>query len=411
MAKPVGPICNLDCSYCYYVGKTELFAPGERYRMSDEVLEAYVRTFIGASPGPVVHFVWHGGEPTLAGIAFYRRAVELQQRYLPEGWSCLNSLQTNATLLDEKWCTFLREQRFAVGVSIDGPPLLHDASRTDRHGRPSHARTMRGFRLLREHGVDPDVLCTVNAVTATAPLDVYRYFLDHGVRWVQFIPVVEKGPDGSVSRGSVSPAAFGELLCQTFDEWVRHDVGRMDVQNFLEALLIVTGQPANLCVMAETCGLALAIEHDGSVYACDHFVDPAHRLGDVRHDGLVSLVGSPAQMAFGRAKCEGLPERCRQCPVLSLCNGGCPKHRLGDATRGLNYLCAGYRAFYVHALPYLERMAALARAGRRVSTIVAQLRAEEQQDRRRWLSAGRNDPCPCGSTRKYKLCCLGKQRH
>lgn len=421
MAKPVGPVCNLACPYCYYLNKGELFGQGEQYRMSDEVLEAFVASFIGASPGPVVHFVWHGGEPTLAGISFYRRAIELQRRYLPEGWECLNSIQTNGTLLGEKWCAFLAAQRFAVGISIDGPSTFHDALRVDRHGRPSHSRAMRAFRCLRDHGLDPDVLCTVNVTTAQAPLEVYRYFLDQGVRWVQFIPVVERAPDGGPSPTSVGPQPFGEFLCRIFDEWVRHDIGRLDVQNFLEALLVVTGQPANLCVMAETCGHALAMEHDGSVYSCDHFVDAGHHLGDVRRDGLARLVGSERQLAFGGAKRDTLPEHCRQCAVLALCNGGCPKQRLVQApgqgpvddvgAPGTNYLCGGYRTFYLHALPYLQRMAALAHAGRRVSSIMAQLEAEEHEDRLRWLTAGRNDMCPCGSGRKYKVCCLSKLRH
>jgi uncharacterized protein len=413
MAKPVGPICNLACPYCYYLGKTGLFGQSERYRMGDEVLEAFVAAFIGASPGPVVHFVWHGGEPTLAGLGFYRRAVEFQRRYLPEGWRCLNSIQTNGTLLNEKWCAFLAEEHFAVGISIDGPPNLHDASRPDRHGRASHSRAMRGYRALRAHGLDPDILCTVNATTVRAPLEVYRYFLDQGVRWVQFIPVVEAGPDGRPSPATPAPRDFGEFLCRVFDEWVRHDVGRMDVQNFLEALLVVTGQPANICVMAETCGRALAMEHDGTVYSCDHFVDAGHLLGDVRRDGLARLVESERQLAFGEAKHGTRPERCLQCPVVALCNGGCPKQRLvaaPGAVPGTNYLCAGYEAFFRHALPYLVRMAALAHGAGRVSSIMAQLGSEELQERRRWLSAGRNEACPCGSGKKYKQCCLGTVR-
>ena len=419
MAKPVGALCNLSCQYCYYLGKRRLYPPGERYRMSDEVLEAYVRAFIGASPGPVVHFVWHGGEPTLAGIAFYRRAVELERRYLPEGWRCLNSLQTNGTLLDEKWCTFLAEERFAVGISIDGPAAVHDAARPDRRGKGSHAATMRGFRLLRHYGVDPDVLCTVNAGNGGEPLELYRYFLDQGVRWLQFIPVVERAAGGGVSERSVAPGAFGEFLCKVFGEWVRYDVGRIGVQNFLEALLVVTGQPANLCVMAETCGLALAIEHDGSVYSCDHFVDAAHRLGNVRQRasgpevGLAALVGSPRQAAFGHAKRASLPEYCQECAVLFMCNGGCPKDRFGttaDGEAGLNYLCEGYRTFYGYALPHLRRMAGLAEAGRSVSTIMAELEFEEREERLRWASTGRNDACPCGSGKKYKLCCIAEVR-
>lgn len=428
MAKPVGPICNLSCQYCYYLGKKDLFPAGERYRMSDEVLEAYVRAFIAASPGPVVHFVWHGGEPTLAGVDFYRRVVKFQQRYLPDGWRCLNNLQTNGTLLDEKWCTFIAQEGFSVGLSIDGPASVHDLARPDHRGRPTQARAMRGLRLLKEHGVDPDVLCTVNAYNAAKPLEVYRYFLDHDVRWVQFLPVVEREPDGQVGRHSVAPRAFGEFLVQIFDEWVRHDVARIGVQNFLEPLLVVSGQPATLCVMAETCGLALAMEHDGSVYSCDHFVDQAHYLGNVLDSPpappggppepaapsapqLGSFVSSPRQLAFGAAKKQLLPQYCRQCPVLFLCNGGCPKDRLAQSPTGedgLNYLCEGYRAFYSHALPYLRRMAGLSAAGHPVSAIMAQLESEERDDRRRWASTGRNDPCPCGSGKKFKLCCLPK---
>ncbi len=413
MAKPAGPVCNFACDYCYYLAKTALFGPAERYRMSEEVLEAYVRGFIAASPGPVVNFVWHGGEPTLAGVGFYRRVVELQKRYLPEGWRCLNNLQTNGALLDAKWCRFLAEAGFSVGISLDGPPELHDASRRDRHGRPTHARVLRGLRLLREHGIDPDVLCTVNARNCGAPLELYRYFLGQGVRWLQFIPVVERVGTDQASERSVPPEALGELLCRTFDEWVRHDISRMGVQNFLEALLVVSGQQANLCVMAETCGLALAIEHDGSVYSCDHFVDQRHRLGDVRHEGLGALVASRQQVAFGQAKRSTLPRYCRQCPVLSLCNGGCPKDRFAtspDGEPGLNYLCAGYRAFYRHALPYLQRMALLAASGQPVSSIMAELESQERDERKRWAAAGRNDPCPCGSGKKYKLCCLGRAR-
>jgi uncharacterized protein len=413
MAKPIGPLCNLACDYCYYLGKTSLFPAGERYRMSEAVLEAHVRAFIEASPGPLVYFAWHGGEPTLAGLDFFRRVVELQQQHLPPGWTCLNNLQTNGTRLDEAWCRFLAEQGFAVGISIDGPARFHDRSRPDRHGLPSHARTMRGLARLRDHGVEPDVLCTLNARTAAAPLEVYRFFLAERVRWVQFLPVVERGADGGVTERSVSPAAMSAFLCAVFDEWVRHDVGRIAVQNFAEALQVVSGQPANLCVMSETCGRVLALEHDGSVYACDHFVDPAHRLGNVTTDGLAPLVESPAQLAFGQAKKSDLPGECRSCPVLFLCNGGCPKDRFDltpDGEPGLNHLCAGYRESYEHMLPQLQRMVSLGRSGEGVAAIMGALEIEEREERRRWRVASRNDPCPCGSGRKYKHCCLASRR-
>ena len=315
MAKPVGPVCNFDCGYCYYLKKTGLFGPGERYRMGHDVLEAYVATLIAASPGPDVHFVWHGGEPTLAGIPFYAEALALQERYLPAGWSCENNIQTNGSLLDDAWCAFLAEHRFTVGLSIDGPARLHDAGRPDRRGRPTHDRVMRGLRNLRAHGIEPDVLCTLNAQNVAYPTEVYRFFLREDVRWLQFLPVVGRGADDRVSDWSVSAEAMGEFLCSVFDEWVRYDVGRIGVQNFLEGLLVATGRPANLCVVAETCGRALAVEHDGVVYSCDHFVDPAHRLGDVAADGIAALVGgmssgdsaprsaTPYPPAAGRARC------------------------------------------------------------------------------------------------------------
>lgn len=413
MAKPVGPVCNLDCAYCYYLDKTSLFAAGERYRMGDELLEAYVRSVIEASPGPVVNFAWHGGEPTLAGVGFYRRVVELQARYLPAGWRCVNNLQTNGTLLDERWCAFLAEEHFAVGISIDGPARLHDALRRDRRGRPTHARVMRGLHLLREQGIDPDVLCTLNALTAAHPIEVYRFFLDEGVRWVQFLPVVQRFPDGSVSERSVDGEAMGAFLCSVFDEWVRHDIGRIGVQGFFECLLAWSGRRTALCTMAETCGRVPAMEHDGSVFACDHFVDAAHRRGDVMSSGISALVDAPSQVAFGDAKRDALTRTCRECPVLFACHGGCPKDRFAvapDGEVGHNYLCAGYRLFYEHARPYVERMVAMARQRIPIATVMDRLREEEAEAEMPWRRAGRNDPCPCGSGAKYKHCCLRTRR-
>ena len=413
MAKPVGPICNLDCGYCYYLGKKALFPHGELFKMRREVLETYVAKYIAASPGPLVHFVWHGGEPTLAGIDFYRRVVELQARHLPEGWQCLNSLQTNGTLLDDAWGAFLAEHRFLVGLSLDGPPQLHDAGRVDRRGRPTYDRTLRGLRALRAHGIDPDILCALHAGNARHPLDVYRFFLDLGISWLQFLPVVRRGVDGHVDSWSVSPELMGDFLCTVFDEWVRYDVGRIGIQNFLEPFLVVKGQPANLCVMAETCGRALALEHDGSVYACDHFVDAPHRLGSIVTEDLRDLADAPGQRAFGEAKRDDLPSACRSCDVRHFCHGGCPKDRVASDPNGepqLNYLCAGYRKFYRHVNPYLTRMGLLALQGHPVTGIADELEAAERHERRLWRTAPRNGPCPCGSGEKYKRCCLPRQR-
>ena len=413
MAKPAGAICNLDCRYCYYLHKVDLFPAGERFRMSDETLETYMRSFIASSPGPEVHFVWHGGEPTLLGVAFYRRAVELQRRHAPEGWPIINNLQTNGVALDDEWCAFLAAERFHVGLSLDGPAQLHDACRADKAGRPTHERVMRALRRLRRHGIEPDVLCTVNAVTAPHPVEVYRFFLDHGVTWLQFLPVVQRAPGGGVSEWSVTPEALGDFLCAVFDEWVRHDVGRIAVQTFEDAMRVAMGQRAILCIFSETCGRMLAMEHDGGVYACDHFVEPERRLGEVASASLSELVDAPRQLAFGRAKRDALPAYCRACPVLAYCNGGCPKDRFAAAPGGepeLNYLCAGYRRFFEHAAPYAARVAAIVRGGGRATSIMTELRAQESDDEARWRAASRNGPCPCGSGRKYKQCCLGRRR-
>ncbi len=435
MAKPVGPVCNLSCSYCYYLEKEALFAAGERYRMSDEVLERYTRSVIDASAGPVVHFAWHGGEPTLAGIRFFQRVVEIQSRYLPDGWKCSNNIQTNGTLLDERWCDFLLAEGFSVGISIDGPAQLHDALRRDRRGRPTHARAMRGLNLLRERGIDPDVLCTLNALNVRHPREVYRFFLDQGVRWLQFLPVVRRSEAGvgqfqsslhggsSVQRGgalvavpsadSVDPHAMGDFLISVFDEWVRHDVGRIAVQGFVECLLAYSGRAPTLCTMSDTCGSVLAMEHDGGVYSCDHYVDLEHLLGNATTDDIGELLALPAQLMFGASKRDVLTRACRECPVLVVCRGGCPKDRFSrapDGEPGHNYLCSGYRAFYEHAAPYMKRMVALATRGYPVSAIVDQLRDEEASEEARWRETGRNDPCPCGSGNKYKQCCLPTRR-
>ncbi|TAK72953.1 MAG: anaerobic sulfatase maturase, partial [Dehalococcoidia bacterium] len=334
MAKPAGATCNLDCSYCYYLRKTELFPAGERFRMGDETLDHYVRSFIASSPGPEVHFVWHGGEPTLPGVAFYRRAVELQRRHARPGMTIINNLQTNGVAIDDEWCAFLAAERFHVGLSIDGPARTHDACRADKSGRPTHARVMQAYRQLVRHGIQPDVLCTLNSVTSPHPAEVYRFFLDQGVPWLQFLPVVQRTDDGGVSEWSVTPEALGGFLCAVFGEWVRHDVGRIAVQTFEDAMRVAMGQPASLCTVSETCGRMLAMEHDGGVYACDHFVDPHYRIGDVASSPLAELVDGPRQAAFGDAKRDALPAYCRACPVLASCNGGCPKDRFATSPGG-----------------------------------------------------------------------------
>ena len=405
MAKPVGPVCNLECTYCYYLDTASLYSRPHRFRMSDSMLETYVRQYIAASPGPVVHFVWHGGEPTLAGLDFYRRAFALQQHYLPDGWTCWNNLQTNGTLLDEEWCSFLADAHFDVGLSIDGTRWLHDASRKDRRGRGTYERAVAAVRRLQARGIQPDLLCTVTSAVAEDPLSVYRALRNLNTGWLQFIPIVRRGPDGQVTPESVTAEAYGDFLCSVFDEWVHNDLGRLNVQFFAEMSLLWSGGTANACWMAPTCGRVLVVEHDGGVYACDHFVTAEHRIGDLETSHLGALVDAPLQRRFGDDKQDQLPAQCRSCSWLTACNGGCPKDRFALADDGeprLNYLCNGLRRFFAHVEQPLKQVIERSAQGMRPVDIMAELRAESLV---RWRGIGRNDPCPCGSGRKAKRCC------
>jgi len=392
MAKPVGSHCNLRCDYCYYL---PLPHGGP---MSDTVLEALIRGYLAASAGPQVSIVWHGGEPTLAGLDFYRRAVELEQRYLPQGWECWNNLQTNGVLLDDEWCAFLAEHHFDVGVSLDGTPRLHDAHRPDPRGAGSHQAAAEAIVRLQAHGIEPDLLCTVNADTAREPLAVYRTMRDFGTGWIQFIPVIRRDATGTVTPDSVAPDAYGDFLCAVFDEWATHDVGRVAVQQFAEMQNVMAGGQAGLCWLAPTCGRALVVESDGGVYSCDHFVDDGHRLGDVLHDDLGALADSPAQIGFGDAKRDALPVRCRTCTWRRFCHGGCPK----DRDDGLNHLCPGLTRFFAHAAAHLASITKMQARDQDPAMIMDGVRHVLMA---RWRGVGRNDPCPCGSGRKAKSCC------
>jgi len=405
MAKPVGPACNLECSYCYYLEKAHLFSHFHQFRMSDELLETYVRQYIGAHPGPNVLFVWHGGEPTLAGLDFYRRAVELQNRYLPEGWTCWNNIQTNGTLLDDEWCSFLAGAHFDVGLSIDGTQWLHDLYRKDRQGRGSYKSAAGAVCRLQAHGIQPDLLCAVTSAAAKEPLSVYRALRNFNTGWVQFIPIVERTPDGQITPESVTSEAYGRFLRTVFNEWIHHDIDSLNVQFFAEMSLVWSGGTASLCWMAPTCGRVLIVEHDGGVYSCDHFVTPEHYIGNIENSLLSTLVNTPVQRQFGDDKRDRLPSQCRSCSWLEVCNGGCPKDRFSLAENGepgLNYLCDGLREFFTHAEKPLKRVIQDRKRGISPKTIMAELRAELLA---RWKGVGRNDPCPCGSGRKAKHCC------
>jgi len=408
MVKPRGPICNLDCAYCYYLHKENLYPAGEDFHISDACLETFIRDYIASQPGPEVVLSWQGGEPTLIGLDFFKRSIELQRKYLPAGWTCTHSLQTNATLLNDEWCRFFKQHHFLIGVSVDGPETIHDHYRRDKGGNSTHAGVMEGIRLLQKHQVDFNILCVVNNVNAEHPLDVYRFFKDLGATWIQFIPIVEREGDG-VSNRSVSPAAFGRFLTTIFAEWVRHDIGRIFVQMFEEAVAVWAGYPASLCVYKNTCGRALVLEHNGDLYSCDHFVDPPYRLGNIMERNLAEMVDSEQQRRFGRDKHDKLPRYCRQCDYLFICQGACPKDRISrtpSGEPGLNYLCEGYKSFFRYADPYLQRIAQHIRNRRPAALLMDELRRETAQA---MADAGRNDPCPCGSGLKYKKCCMGKK--
>ena len=367
-AKPAGAACNLACRYCYYLDKGPAGPEAAAARMPDDLLEAYVAQHISASPDEIIRFSWHGGEPTVLGLEFFRRVAAIQRRLRPPGRSIANGLQTNGTLLDDEWGRFLAAEGFSVGLSLDGPRALHDHHRRTRGGRPTFDRAMRGLAVLGRHGVPTDILCVVGAHNAGRPLDVYGFFREIGAAHVTFLPLVERPPGtaGGAGPDSVAPEAWGSFLGAVFDEWVARDIGRVKVQIFEEAARTAFGQEHSLCLFRPVCGDIPVLERNGDVFACDHYVDEAHRLGNIRDKPLVDLVESPALRAFGLAKRDRLPAFCRSCEVLDMCHGECPRNRFvtaPDGEPGLNYLCAGYKRFFTHVRPFVAAVAAEWRRG------------------------------------------------
>jgi uncharacterized protein len=363
MAKPAGPRCNMACAYCYYLGKEAVLPKGPG-RLPVDMLETYIQQRLQASSGPVVHFEWHGGEPTLLGLDYFRSIVRMQREHLPPGRKVSNGLQTNGSLLDGAWSSFLAREGFSVGLSLDGPAPLHDAFRRSTDGGPTHARVERAYTLLKERGVFVNLLCVLHARNATETDLVYDYFTGLGATHVQFLPLVA----GIARRGSAAaPEMVGEFLCRVFDRWIRGGMGRMVIQNIDEALRPIYGLPHALCVHRETCGDVAVLERDGGFYACDHFVDPDHLIGNLRERSIQDLAADQRMIDFGNAKRNTLPRVCRECDLLSSCNGGCPKDRAPAAAGeagGINRLCPAYRRFFGHGRPELTRLAAHMRAGR-----------------------------------------------
>lgn len=439
MAKPIGPICNLDCEYCYYLHKEDLYPGTTSWRMSPETLETYVEQYIAAQPvGPEeITFAWQGGEPTLLGLDFFKRIVELEKKYARPGQKIANAIQTNGVLLDDEWCQFFKQENFLVGLSIDGPAELHDRYRYDKKGEGTFAAVLKGMKLLQRHRVEFNALVVVNRENSQHGRRVYTYLRDNGVEFMQFIPIVERRGvgvhpedtiaaadskhewDHLVSSRSVVPEQYGRFLCDIFDEWVKRDVGKVFVQIFDQALAAWLDLEPSLCVFRKQCGRALAIEHNGDLYSCDHYVEPEYKLGNIHELPIIELANSERQQQFGINKEATLPQYCLDCEVRFACNGECPKNRFietptGEA--GLNYLCGGYRLFFNHIDDLMRQMATELKAKRPAANVMQQFRKKKaggsvplEVQHRPGAAAvsppGRNDPCPCGSGRKFKKCC------
>lgn len=437
MTKPAGYRCNLDCDYCYYLEKESLYPAGEKIAMSDALLEQFVSQYIDSQSTETVTFAWQGGEPTLLGLDFFDRVVELQRRYA-NGRTIENALQTNGVLVDDAWCRFFKEHNFLIGISVDGPEARHNCYRLNKGRQGSFEQVMRGLEALKRHRVEFNTLTAVQRDNVEYPLEVYEFLKQIGSRFMQFIPIVERWPGSGEERQGKTPGReslgdlshilhepspndiapvtdwsvpaerYGVFLNAVFDQWVRQDVGRYFVQIFDVVLSVWIGAPPGLCVFQETCGAALAIEHNGDLYSCDHYVYPNYRLGNLTETPLGEMALSDSQLAFGRAKMETLPTYCRSCEVRFLCNGECPKHRFAmtpDGKEGLNYLCPSYRKFFAYTAPYMRFMAQELSLNRPAALVMAWVKEKDRGFPT--LKVGRNNLCPCGSGRKYKQCCGG----
>ena len=402
IVKPIGALCNLHCDYCFYLDKSRMFK-GSKFRITDEILEKHIEDYIESQPDGCQEagFAWQGGEPTLLGVDFLRKVVKLQHKYRKAGLKITNALQTNGTKLDDQWCKFLKENDFLVGISLDGPERLHDRYRKTKGGKGSFQQVKSGLDKLIEHQVEFNVLVAVQRDNSDHPLEVYQALKEFGIQHFQFIPIVERLGDGTVSRRSILPEQYGKFMNSVFDEWLAADIGRIYIQQFESALNTIIHDTATLCVHTKQCGRCLVLEHNGDVFTCDHFVFDDFRIGNIGQETYVQVVDGEKQSNFGQAKEKKLTHRCKRCDVLHFCNGGCPAQQLvkfGNEEYPHNYLCEGYRTFFKYTQPYFE---AIARALR--NQMPANHFHRYLAERR--LVPGRNSPCPCGSGKKFKQCC------
>lgn len=425
LAKPSGSTCNIDCTYCFFLSKEALY-PNDKHRMSEATLDAYICQLLASHRAPDVTVAWQGGEPTLMKLEFFERAIELVEKYRRPNQIVQHTFQTNGLLLDDDWCIFFKKHNFLIGLSVDGPRELHDTYRLDRRGQGTFDLVMRGWRYLRDHGVEFNILCTVNAANQNHGRTIYRFFRDElGAKWMQFIPIIERASEETIDianqgwsdqpgRGkrllytqtgnlvterTVGQEQYGRFMIDIFEEWVRRDVGRVFVQLIDVTLEAYFGRYL-LCIHAPTCGYGPALEHNGDVYTCDHFVEPDHKLGNIHSKPMLELVASAQMRKFGDDKRDKLTKQCQQCDVRQLCNGGCPKDRFmlsKDGEPGQNYLCQGLELFFTHTRPRMQIMAQLLKAGRAPADIMATIAAED-------IKRGPYQPCTCGGGRKFKFC-------
>lgn len=411
MCKPVCGTCNLDCRYCYYTMKMrELYPQTTRFQMTPDVLESYTRQYMEAMPVRV-EFGWQGGEPLLAGKDFFRRAIDLQKQFTRPGQVVSNALQTNGTLIDDEWCQFLAENKFLVGISLDGPPQWHDSFRRDRAGEPTFHKAWGGLEKLRAHKVEFNVLVTLNSANAPHAGDIYRYFVNRGIQYLQFIPILERNADGSPTDYSCTPEQFGRFMLDVYEQWASRDIGRVS-ERFIDSVLhqLLFDRPA-MCCYAPRCANAHVLEFNGDLYVCDHFVYKQWKIGNIMERPLAELVRDPRLEEFSRLKTEP-PEACRACDYYALCRGGCPKHHMpiGSDPKRHNHFCEGYKLFFREALDELRAMVPYIRMNRIPPLKGAKPAAATASHAPAGPApaAGRNDPCPCGSGKKYKSCC-GRQ--
>jgi uncharacterized protein len=361
-AKPVGAVCNLSCSYCYYLGKKNLYPSGDHFIMADDLLETYIVQHIKATTDNIITFSWHGGEPLMAGINFFRKVVIFQNKHKPAGSTICNGIQTNGTLLNDEWCRFLKKEGFTVGISIDGPGEFHNNNRRTRDDGKTLPAVLRGYKLLQKHGIIPEILCVVTAENVKSPVIVYNFLNQLKPEYISFLPLVEPEKDSptGASKNSVPSYEFGIFLSTIFDEWVEKDIGRLKIQIFEEAARTAFGQEHTLCIFKVNCGGVPVVEHNGDFYSCDHYVDNDHQLGNIKEHSLSYFLDCEKQIAFGHTKSKTLPKYCTGCEVRPMCNGECPKNRFinaPDGEPGLNYLCSGYKYFFTHCRPFVEAIA------------------------------------------------------